>query len=546
MENEDLQAAEAHIARLEEELLRRKDLQYDYERLRAEHQKLRRAAEGRLIEFLSAPARWWRKRKAKPEAKVASYYLEWFGRHRTSEKERASLKARAKAWGERPLVSILMPTFESDIGFLRSAIESVHSQIYENWELVVADDNSKNPAVRRTLNEFAAHDGRIRLAAEDVHGGISAALNRALALARGDWIALLDHDDLLEPDALFRVIESLTEDDAVDLFYSDEDKISDGAFVAPLFKPDWSPDLFLSHDYLGHLVVARRELFAIGFRSEFDGAQDYELLLRVSEQTHRFRHLPRILYHWRRTPQSTAHNIRRKPGALEAGRRALGEHMRRVGQKGRVTVDWETHAYRFRRTPASGEISVVGPGDDWRSGTGEFVLFLDEGLTVSPENWSDLLLEYLADERVGAVDGRIISAEGLVESAGYVLAEDQTFLPAFSGWQQYDKGANRLLQVPRNCSALNPACFLTRRELLHKFGQELKPQSPCSVFDFFLQLRDAGWRLVSIPYVEMRREQSTRAVGFSCRTKAQRWPGKFRRDPFYNPNLTRARADFSY
>src|SRR5205814_878739 len=166
--------------------------------------------------------------------------------------------------------------------------------------------------------------------------GISSALNTGLARARGYWIALLDRDDLLEPDALFRAIELLQNDREADVIYSDEDKIVDGKLAAPLLKPDWSPEFFRTHDYLGHFVVMRRDLARAEFRSEFDGAQDYDLLLRISEKTDRIQHLSRVLYHWRRTAESTAHNIRRKPGALEAGRSAMGEQLSnpRIGAVG--------------------------------------------------------------------------------------------------------------------------------------------------------------------------------------------------------------------
>ena len=269
-------------------------------------------------------------------------------RHRVSAEEAAKLREQSRTFSYRPLLSILTPTFNPNDEFLTAAVESVIAQAYENWELILVDDGSGDSRARALLKNLGQRDARIQIGVQE-HGGISSALNTGLARARGDWIALLDHDDLLEPDALFRAIELMQNDREADVIYSDEDKIVDGKLAAPLLKPDWSPEFFRTHDYLGHFVVMRRDLARAEFRSEFDGAQDYDLLLRISEKTDRIRHIPRVLYHWRRTAESTAHNIRRKPGALEAGRRAIEEHLVRRQENARVTIDWETHLYRVRR-----------------------------------------------------------------------------------------------------------------------------------------------------------------------------------------------------
>src|SRR5437763_10093600 len=357
MKGEELRAAEAHIARLEEELLRLKDVKHDLQVLREEHRRLRRSAEGRVAKILSAPFRLFRRPQlTNPTEK--DEYGRWFARHRVSEEEAVKLREQSRTFSYRPLVSILTPTFNPNDEFLTGAIESVIAQAYENCELILIDDGSDDSTARALLKNLGRRDARIEIGGQE-HGGISSALNTGLVRARGDWIALLDHDDLLEPDALFRAIELLQNDREADVIYSDEDKIVDGKLAAPMLKPDWSPEFFLTHDYIGHFVVLRRDLARAGFRSDFDGAQDYDLLLRISEQTQRIRHIPRVLYHWRRTAESTAHNIRRKPGALEAGRRALEQHLERRGETARVTIDWETHLYRVRRQVPQGKISIV-------------------------------------------------------------------------------------------------------------------------------------------------------------------------------------------
>ncbi len=162
---------------------------------------------------------------------------------------------------------------------------------------------------------------------------------------------MLDHDDVLEPDALFHGAKLLQKNPDADLIYSDEDKLTEQGFDAPFFKPDWSPDFFLSYNYICHFTMLRRALVEEvgGFRPEFDGAQDYDLFLRMIERTQRIHHIPRVLYHWRRSATSTSDNIRRKPKALEAGQKAIGEHLQRRGEPGYVAIDWRTHAYWVKR-----------------------------------------------------------------------------------------------------------------------------------------------------------------------------------------------------
>jgi GT2 family glycosyltransferase len=568
--NEELRAAEAHIARLEEELLRLKDVKRDLQALREEHRRLRRSAEGRIAKILSAPFRLFRRRQL-TEAVEQDEYGRWFARHRVSAEKATKLREQSRTFSDRPLISILTPTFNADERFLTDAVESVIAQAYENWELILIDDGSSDTRVRGLQENLRQRDARIQIGFQD-HGGISSALNTALARARGDWIALLDHDDLLEPDALFRAIELLQNDREADVIYSDEDKIVDGNLAAPMLKPDWSPEFFCTHDYLGHFVIMRRELAQAGFRSAFDGAQDYDLLLRVSEKTDRIRHLPRVLYHWRRTAESTAHNIRRKPGALEAGRRAIEKHLTRRQENARVTIDWETHLYRVRREAGSAGISIVinraeaADRDriraktnfpnfeivtDLKEATGEYVLFLDFDVEPLNENWLSAMAEQLSNPKIGAVGARIVSSDDTVESAGLILLPDGNVSSAFAGYARDFCGANRQLQAVRNYSAVSASCLLTRRELLHRTlpgipTETASPARTCAAVGFCLSLREQGLRTVSVPYAELRRRTSKKEnPSVLCLDLQKRWPEMFRRDPFYNPNLSSERADFS-
>jgi glycosyltransferase involved in cell wall biosynthesis len=572
VKGEELQAAEAHIAQLEEELLRLKDVKRDLQLLREEHRRLRRSAEGRVAKILSAPFRLFRRRQ-RTEATEQDEYGRWFARHCVSAEEAAKLHEQSRTFSYRPLVSILTPTFNPNDEFLTGAIESVIAQAYENWELILIDDGSGDSSARALLKNLGRRDARIQIGVQE-HGGISSALNTGLARARGDWIALLDHDDLLEPDALFRAIELMQNDREADVIYSDEDKIVDGKLAAPLLKPDWSPEFFRTHDYLGHFVVMRRDLVRAEFRSEFDGAQDYDLLLRISEKTDRIRHIPRVLYHWRRTAESTAHNIRRKPGALEAGRRAIEEHLVRRQENARVTIDWETHLYRVRRELPSEKISIIINGTAARDAeriraktnfpnfeivanpkeaTGEYVLFLDPDLEPLNEDWLSAMGEQLSNPKIGAVGARIVSSDDAIESAGLILSPNGSVGSAFAGYSRNFRGANRQLQAVRNYSGVSASCLLTRREVLEKTASGnamgsldfARDDRVCIGTEFCLNLREHGLRTVSIPYAEVRRTSAKENASRMCLDLQKRWPEMFRRDPYYNPNLSSERADFS-
>jgi GT2 family glycosyltransferase len=572
MKGEELRAAEAHIARLEEELLRLKDVKHDLQVLREEHRRLRRSAEGRVAKILSAPFRLFRRRQ-RTDATEQDEYGRWFARHRVSEEGAVKLREQSRIFSYRPLLSILTPTFNPNDEFLTGAIESVIAQAYENWELILVDDGSSDSRARALLKNLGQRDARIQIGGQE-HGGISSALNTGLARARGEWIALLDHDDLLEPDAVFRAIELMQNDREADVIYSDEDKIVDGKLAAPLLKPDWSPEFFRTHDYLGHFVVMRRDLARAEFRSEFDGAQDYDLLLRISEKTDRIRHIPRVLYHWRRTAESTAHNIRRKPGALEAGRRAIEEHLGRRQENARVTIDWETHLYRVRRELPSEKISIIIKGAaardaeriraktnfpnfeivaNLKEATGEYVLFLDPDLEPLDENWLSAMGEQLSNPRIGAVGARIVSSDDAIESAGLILSPNGSVGSAFPGYPRNFRGANRQLQAVRNYSAVSASCLLTRREVLEKTASGnamgsldfARDDRVCVGTEFCLNLREHGLRTLSIPYAEVRRTSARENGSRMCLDLQKRWPEMFRRDPYYNPNLSSERADFS-
>ncbi|MBS4095583.1 MAG: glycosyltransferase [Sulfuricella sp.] len=257
------------------------------------------------------------------------------------------LLAASAAFRHKPLISVVMPVYNAPEKWLRRAIESVLKQLYGNWELCIADDCSSEPHVRQVLEEYRASDARIKVAFRTENGHISAASNSALALATGEYVALLDHDDELLADALLWVVEEINRHPDAELIYSDEDKLSvEGERYDHYFKPDWNPDLFLSQNYICHLAVYRTALLRDigGFRVGFEGAQDYDLAIRFTEKIApaQIRHIARVLYHWRAIPGSTADITLQsdaKPYAVTAALRCLEEHLARCGIAADVSED---------------------------------------------------------------------------------------------------------------------------------------------------------------------------------------------------------------
>jgi O-antigen biosynthesis protein len=249
---------------------------------------------------------------------------------------------------DSPLISVLTPVHDPPLAMLEEAILSLRRQSFADWELCLSDDGSRDPEVIAALHRHADEDDRIRLVRRDEAGGISAATNAALELARGEYIALLDHDDWLEKDALEIVAGVLSEDPTLDMLYSDEDVVADGNRVARHLKPDWAPESFHSAMYTCHIGVYRRALALElgGFRPEFDGSQDYDFVLRLIERTDRIAHVPRILYHWRAHARSAAGGEEAKPFAYTAARRAISAHLERTGRTAEVQFGTFPGLYR--------------------------------------------------------------------------------------------------------------------------------------------------------------------------------------------------------
>jgi GT2 family glycosyltransferase len=302
-----------------------------------------------------------------PNVERGAAYERWLRANDLRSADADVVRRMSEVLPRTPLISVVMPVFDPPERYLRAALDSVAEQLYPHWELCVADDASTNPRVREVLREYAADD-RVKLVLRERNGHIAEASNSALALASGEFVALLDHDDVLARDALFHVALVANRHPDAGFIYSDEDKIDDlGRRSEPYFKPEWSPDSLLARMYVGHLAVFRRTLLQEigGFRSGFEGSQDYDLVLRATERTQRIHHIPRVLYHWRIHPESTAASAGSKEYAYDAGRRALEEALARRGEPGRVDALPEPGSYVVRYAIANpGKVSVIVPTRD--------------------------------------------------------------------------------------------------------------------------------------------------------------------------------------
>jgi len=390
-----------------------------------------------------------------------------------------------------PRVSVLTPVCDPPPGVLRELLASVRAQSYPRWQLCLADDASRDPAVRRVLEE-AARDPRVALVRSAERRGIAATTNAALGLAAGELVALLDHDDLLHPAALARCAAVFARDPEVDVLYTDEDKVDvAGRRGTPFFKPAFDPVLLLGCNYVAHLLVARRALVEEvgGLRPACDGSQDYDLVLRLAERARRIAHLPQVLYHWRIVPGSVAESPGAKPYALEAAERALGDALARRGVPGRVAPGPWTSSYRLEVPVDPASVSVVAAEATpprWTRGLpvrevlgggaaagagGRWLLLVARGVRPvgDPAAAVRALLRPAALPDVGLVGPKLVDPWGRAVEHGLDVAGGRLAL-AEGRLRAADPGYFGLARLPRVAPALSGRALLVERALLEALG----------------------------------------------------------------------------
>lgn len=294
-------------------------------------------------------------------------YKEWYENQKVSQEELE--KQKKKVFVYAPKISILVPVYNTPQVFLKQMIQSVRKQTYANWELCIANANPDNEEVKQILEICTKKDDRIKVVNVPENEGITQNTNRALDIATGEFVGLLDHDDLLEESALYEVVSRLNEKKETDVLYTDEDKVTTDLdeYFSPNFKPDFNLDMLRANNYICHFFVAKKELIEkVGrFRAEYNGAQDYDLILRCTEQAGKIEHIAKILYHWRVHKESTADNPLSKMYAYEAGKKAIEDHLKRCNTEGKVLQTENLGFYRVKY-PVEGKplVSILIPNKD--------------------------------------------------------------------------------------------------------------------------------------------------------------------------------------
>lgn len=334
-----------------------------------------------------------------------SSYPDWIAAYATiDDAQRQTMSDACRGLPRQPVISLITPVYNTPEKYLRAAIESVISQIYPNWELCLADDASTAPHVRKVLDEYGLRDARIKVVYREQNGHISAASNSALTLATGEFIALLDHDDALTPDALFWVVKELNDHPDAALIYSDEDKLDfEGVPTTPYFKCDWNYDLFLSHNLITHLGVYRTDVVKGigGFREGFEGAQDYDLALRFIERidASQIRHIPRVLYHWRMLAGSTSIGAGEKDYAADRARLAIEEHLKRrhIAASVETIPTMATQRVRYQLPAILPLVSIIIPTRNAKKMVRQCINSIRQKTTYS--NFEILLVDNGSDEK---------------------------------------------------------------------------------------------------------------------------------------------------
>lgn len=325
-------------------------------------------------------------------------YNIWQKEHRTPARELK--KQRNHSFSYRPLISIVIPLYNTPPEYLKVMMDSLLGQTYDKFEICLADGSS-DLNVKAFLEKQYKGEKRIHYRKLLKNTGISGNTNEALAMALGDYIMLADHDDMVAPDALYEMVKLLNEEPDLDIIYTDEDKVSmDGKkYYGPNFKSDFNIDLLRSVNYICHIFLVRREIARKigGFQSEYDGAQDYDFILRCVEQTNRIGHIPKALYHWRAHPDSTAGNPQSKQYAIDAGRKALTEHYKRLGIRAQVENTEIFGVYRtVYEVEGKPKVSVIILNKDHRDDLEKCVVSIIEKTTY--DNYEILIIENNSEE----------------------------------------------------------------------------------------------------------------------------------------------------
>ncbi|MBM3256363.1 MAG: glycosyltransferase [Candidatus Moranbacteria bacterium] len=559
-------------------------------------------------------------------------YREWINLKEKKDEKEISQKINELDY--KPKISIITPVYNVDSKWLNQCVDSVVNQSYPHWELCLHDDASTKKETLNCLKKWkTCGDKRIRVSFGQNNQHISGASNEALKLATGEFILLLDNDDKLPENALYEYVKALNKNPKIDFIYSDEDKIDEkNRRLNPFFKPDWSPDMFLSMNYVCHSLFRRSIVNALGgFRKGYEGAQDYDLVLRFIERTspEKIFHIPKILYHWRQIETSTSTGIAAKNYAGENSIKALNDYLKRNMVEGHAQEELSPGRFRIKRKIVGDPgVSIIIPFHDqtdvlircvesiltktdyknyeivlvnnqsqeektrryleklkdypackvlkydkpfnfstinnfavsWSKN--EYILFLNNDTEVITGEWLSAMLEQIQRPEVGAVGAKLLYPNNKIQHAGVILGTGIAG-HAFKHLPEDNEGYMSQANIIKNYSAVTAACLLTKKSVFSKAGgfDEKNLSIAYNDIDLCLKIRKMGYLIVYTPYAKLYHYESlsrgddeqlkTTHPEKYRRVKRERmhmfnkWRREIKNDPYYSPNLTRLKEDFS-
>lgn len=491
-------------------------------------------------------------------------YAVWYEKNKVSEEELK--EQRNKEFPYMPLFSILVPVYNTPIPYLREMLDSVRNQTYQKWQLCIANANPENEDVARILNQYIEMDIRIQVVNVPENLGIAQNTNKALSIAKGDYIGLLDHDDMLAADALFEVAKTINDKNA-DVIYTNEDKItmSGEKHFQPNFKPEYNLDMLRSNNYICHFFIAKASLMKEigGFRGEYNGAQDYDMIFRCTERADNIVRIPKVLYHWRMHEQSTAENPESKRYAFDAGKKVIEDHLKRceesaevqmteypgfyrvkyaIKEKPRVSVvivketknmipkdtlikiadDYGRHRVEFDVVDGNykGDIEFDGISINtlpWKKECNntemlnygiektknEYILVLSSYIIKVSDNYIETFVSNTMRKNVGAVGGKMYFSNGTIKNAGLFIKKDGTIEEVFKKLPRLCVGYMNRQSMQQNMQAITFDDIMFKKSLWEKIKNGIsKSKSLQRDVEICTQIRGNDLLLVYTPWAE--------------------------------------------
>ena len=491
-------------------------------------------------------------------------YAAWYEKNKVSEEELT--KQRNKEFPYMPLFSILVPVYNTPIPYLREMLDSVRNQTYQKWQLCIANANPENEEVARILNQYIEMDKRIQVVNVPENLGIAQNTNKALSIAKGDYIGLLDHDDMLATDALFEAAKTVNDENA-DVIYTDEDKItmSGEKHFQPNFKPEFNLDMLRSNNYICHFFIAKASLMKEigGFRDEYNGAQDYDMIFRCTERADNIVRIPKVLYHWRMHEQSTAENPESKRYAFDAGKKVIEDHLKRCGESAEVQMTEYPGFYRvkyaIKEKPRVSVVIVketknmipkdtlIKIADDygrdrvefcvvdgnykgdiefdgisintlpWKKKCNntemlnygiektknEYILVLSSYIIKVSDNYIETFVSNTMRKNVGAVGGKMYFSNGTIKNAGLFIKKDGTIEEVFKKLPRLCVGYMNRQSMQQNMQAITFDDIMFKKSLWEKIKNGIsKSKSLQRDVEICTKIRGNDLLLVYTPWAE--------------------------------------------